>query len=133
MFAFEPKQVIRITSLLFNLSMGILLVLGSLSMVFANFLLGQVLFGLGLVLLIGNEFLSYRYLKLFPKRQLPPTQMLSGMLGFLFACLLPAATSVVWYFGFEQNEKILIIALAGVCVATIKIVSRTLLLLRQTS
>lgn len=53
--AMDGKALLSYISIIFSLTMGLLVVLGSLVMMYGNFELGVVLFTLGLVLVISNE------------------------------------------------------------------------------
>lgn len=51
----DSRLLFRAISIIFSIAMGLLVVVGSLVMMFGNFELGVVLFVLGLVLIISNE------------------------------------------------------------------------------
>lgn len=57
------SRIIRIISLAFTITMGMLVVLGAMVMMFGNFELGVILFILGLVLVISNESILPRLRK----------------------------------------------------------------------
>ncbi|MCX6769645.1 MAG: hypothetical protein NT051_03115, partial [Candidatus Micrarchaeota archaeon] len=58
----DEQSRLSFISVLFTLSFSLLLLLGAISMAFANFTLGFVLFILGLTLLVGNEYLVFKRL-----------------------------------------------------------------------
>ncbi len=127
-FTLEEKRKFPLISLLFNISLGALLLLGALSMSFANFMLGAILFSLGLVLLLGNEYLAFRRLKIrgFARaKTVSPTAFLSGILNFAILALFPAVAALVLYFGFGAEERVLLLVFASLCVASIKVAART--------
>jgi hypothetical protein len=124
----EEKEKFPLISFLFNVSLGALLLLGALSMAFANSTLGGILFFLGLLLLISNEYLAFRRLKIrgFARaKTVSPTAFLSGMLNFAILVLFPAALALVLYFGFGAEERVLLIVFASLAVASIKVAART--------
>ncbi len=51
----DGRTLIRAISVIFSVTMGLLVVLGSLVMMYGNFDLGVILFVLGLVMVISNE------------------------------------------------------------------------------
>ena len=127
-FSLEEKEKFSLISLLFNISLAALLVLGVASMVFANFILGAVLFGLGLTLLIGNEYLYFRRSKIrgfVSAKTVSPTKSLSGIFNFSLAVLFPAVFALILYFGYGASEKMLVIVFACMAVASIKVAART--------
>lgn len=123
----ETEKVSKI-SLLFTLSFSMLLALGALSMAYANFRLGFVLFVLGLVLLVGNEFLVYRKLEK-KARQSPlpsPSQLLSETINFaLIAYIAPSAIALFLFFFQGAGTQVLVIAVAGFAVTSVKVAAKT--------
>lgn len=127
-FSLEEKEKFSSISLLFNISLAALLVLGTALMVFANFALGAVLFGLGMVLLIGNEYLYFRRSRIrgfVSAKTVSPTKSLSGIFNFALAVLFPAVLALILYFGYGSSEKMLVIVFACMAVASIKVAART--------
>ncbi|MEM3362142.1 MAG: hypothetical protein QXV64_00400 [Candidatus Anstonellaceae archaeon] len=51
----DRRRLLSIISIIFSITMGLLVVLGSLVMMYGNFDLGVILFVLGLLLVISNE------------------------------------------------------------------------------
>jgi hypothetical protein len=124
----EREQFSRI-SLLFTLSFSILLILGTLCMVFANFSLGMVLFALGVVLVAGNEFLIFRRLR--TRERLTslrmPSKAIEDLLNFaILAYILPSTAAIFLYFFADMGVQVLVVVFAGFLLTSIKIVSRSL-------
>jgi len=124
----EKEQFSRI-SLLFTLSFSILLILGTLCMVFANFSLGIVLFSLGVVLVAGNEFLIFRRLR--TRERLTslrmPSKAIEDLLNFaILAYILPSTAAIFLYFFADMSVQVLIVVFAGFLLTSIKIVSRSM-------
>jgi len=63
----DSRRIVSIISIVFSLTMGLLVILGALVMMYGNFDLGLILFVLGLVLVISNE-------GILPKLKAPPRQ-----------------------------------------------------------
>lgn len=123
----ESDSVSKV-SLLFTLSFSVLLALGTLSMAYANFRLGFVLFVLGLILLAGNEFLVYRRMEKKARSQpFPrPSAILSETINFaLIAYIMPSAISLFLFFFQGWGSQVLIIAIAGFAVTTVKVAAKT--------
>jgi hypothetical protein len=60
MLKYNPHGIIKVISVIYSATTGMLVILGALVMMYGNFDLGLILFVLGLVLVIGNE-------SIFPK------------------------------------------------------------------
>jgi len=124
----EKEQFSRI-SLLFTLSFSILLIIGVLCMAFANFDLGVVLFGLGVALVAGNEYLVFRRLrgKEYSKELRTPSKSIEDLLNFaILAYILPSTSAIFLYFFADMSPQVLVIVFAGFVLVSIKIVSRSL-------
>lgn len=124
----EREQFSRI-SLLFTLSFSILLILGTLCMVFANFSLGIVLFSLGVVLVAGNEYLLFQRIRtrerLVSLRM--PSKAIEDLLNFaILAYILPSTAAIFLYFFADMSVQVLVVVFAGFLLTSIKIVSRSL-------
>ncbi len=124
----EKEQFSHI-SLMFTFSFSILLILGVLCMVFANFNLGLVLFSLGVVLVAGNEYLVFRRLRtrehIATLRM--PSKAIEDMLNFaILAYILPSTAAIFLYFFADMSMQVLIVVFAGFLLTSIKIVSRSM-------
>lgn len=115
-------------SLLFTLSFGLLLLIGTLYMAFSAFNLGFVLFLLGLVLLVGNEYLVYKRL-LKKNRGAPtvsPSAAISEILNFaMVAYIAPSAIALFLFFMQGWGYEVLVIAVAGFTVTSVKVAAKT--------
>jgi hypothetical protein len=123
----DTEKVSKI-SLLFTLSFSILLALGALSMAYANFMLGFVLFMLGLILLVGNEFLVFRKLEKKARQEpLPsPAKLLFETINFaLVAYIVPSAIALFLFFFQGAGTQVLVIAIAGFTVTSVKVAAKT--------
>jgi hypothetical protein len=123
----EKEQFSRI-SLLFTLSFSVLLAIGTISMVFANFSLGAVLFGLGVVLLVGNEFIVFKRLKTrdYVRELRTPSKSIEDLLNFaILAYVLPSTSAIFLYFFADMSMQVLVVVFAGFILTTVKIVSRS--------
>jgi hypothetical protein len=124
----EREQFSRI-SLLFTLSFSILLILGTLCMVFANFSLGLALFSLGTLLVAGNEYLIFQRLR--TRERLTslriPSKAIEDLLNFaILAYILPSTAAIFLYFFADMSVQVLVVVFAGFLLTSIKIVSRSL-------
>lgn len=122
----ETERLSRI-SILFTLSFALLLLIGALSMAFANFMLGFVLFLLGLVLVIGNEWLELEKAKKKGRgAAFSPSAAISDVLNFaIVAYLFPSAISLFLFFTQGWGTQVLVIAVAGFTVTTVKVAAKT--------
>ena len=124
----EREQFSRI-SLLFTISFSILLIIGTLCMVFANFSLGALLFLLGVLLVAGNEYLVFRRLtaKAYSGAVRTPSKAIEDLMNFaILAYVLPSTSAIFLYFFANMSVQVLIIVFAGFILTSIKIVSRSL-------
>ncbi|VVC00305.1 Uncharacterised protein [uncultured archaeon] len=116
-------------SILFTVSFGALLVLGTLLMAIpsANFLLGTILFSLGLLLMLGNEYLIFkRQSRKGYGRALPPGQLMAGLLNFAIAAyIFPSAIALFMYFAYGWDQRVLSVVIAGFIVTSVKVAART--------
>jgi hypothetical protein len=120
------KEQLSTISMLFILSFALLLILGTLSMAFANFTLGFVLFLLGIILLIGNEWLEFRNSKKKPDFSEPPSKFLSSLINFVVAAfLLPSAAALLLFFVYGWGNEVLVVSVAGLSVTAVKLAART--------
>lgn len=116
-------------SLLYLLSYSFLLLVGALSATLANAALGAILFFLGLVLLVGDEYAKSRQ----RARAGPVAQGLSseisGMVAFsLVACAasLSAAFLLSSFYGWDA--RMLSLAFSGLAASAAKVASSTMTL-----
>ena len=124
----EKEQFSRI-SLLFTISFSILLIIGTLCMVFANFSLGVMLFALGVLLVAGNEFLVFKRLrtKEYASALRTPSKSIEDLMNFaILAYVLPSTSAIFLYFFADMSVQVLVIVFAGFILTSIKIVSRSL-------
>ncbi|MFH0927778.1 MAG: hypothetical protein V1822_04320 [Candidatus Micrarchaeota archaeon] len=63
----DRRNIVGAISVIFSVTMGLLVILGALVMMYGNFDLGLILFVLGLVLVISNEGILPRITKAGPK------------------------------------------------------------------
>jgi len=125
----EKEQFSRI-SLLFTISFSILLILGTLYMVFEDFNQGARLFALGVLLLSGNEFLVFSHLRTtneYANKLRTPPQSIEDLVNFtMVACVIPSLSALFMYFYAAMDVQVLIIVFAGLMLASIKLVSCSL-------
>jgi len=124
----EKEQFSRI-SLLFTISFSILIVVGTLCMVFANFSLGVLLFSLGVLLVAGNEYLVFRRLrtKEYSAFLRTPSKSIEDLMNFaILAYVLPSTSAIFLYFFAEMSVQVLVVVFAGFILTSLKIVSRSL-------
>ncbi|MFA6328081.1 MAG: hypothetical protein WCY41_01400 [Candidatus Micrarchaeia archaeon] len=127
-WANEREQFSRI-SLLFTISFSILLIVGTLCMVFANFSLGVLLFALGTLLVAGNEYLVFRRLRTseYTNALRTPSKSIEDLMNFaIIVYILPSTSAIFLYFFADMSVQVLIIVFAGFILTGIKIVSRSL-------
>ena len=124
----EKEQFSRI-SLLFTVSFAILLIIGTLCMVFANFNLGVLLFTLGVLLVAGNEYLVFRRLNTreYSSALRTPSKSIEDLMNFaVLAYVLPSTSAIFLYFFADMSVQVLVVVFAGFILTSIKIVSRSL-------
>jgi hypothetical protein len=124
----EKEQFSRI-SLLFTISFSILLIIGTLCMVFASFNLGVILFALGVMLVGGNEFLVFKRLRTreYAAALRTPSKSIEDLMNFaILAYILPSTSAIFLYFFADMSVQVLVIVFAGFILTSIKIVSRSL-------
>jgi len=124
----ENEQFSRI-SLLFTISFSLLLIIGTLCMVFANFSLGVVLFLLGVLLVAGNEYLVFQRLRTneYAAALRTPSKSIEDLMNFaILSYILPSTSAIFLYFFADMGVQVLVIVIAGFILTSIKIVSRSL-------
>lgn len=116
-------------SALYTVSFAALIIIGTLCMAYANSTLGAILFSLGIVLIIGNEYITFRQATNKPKYlsdMLFSVDTLSEMVGFAFiAYLLPATIAIFLYFLGGGSSQVLIVVFAGLIATAIKLGTKT--------
>ena len=124
----EREKFSRI-SLLFTVSFSILLIIGVLCMVLANFTLGVMLFMLGALLVSGNEYLVFKRLNTreYSAALRTPSKSIEDLMNFaVLAYVLPSTSAIFLYFFAGMSVQVLVIVFAGFILTSIKIVSRSL-------
>ncbi|MFN3910212.1 MAG: hypothetical protein ACK4J0_03205 [Candidatus Anstonellaceae archaeon] len=121
----DRRKLLSIISLVFSITMGMLVILGSLVMMYGNFDLGVILFVLGLLLVISNE-------GLLPKIKLIKAKNTLGMNGTIEEIINlailgytpPILISFYMYLSGEYDAKLIIFL--GICltVVTMKIFAK---------
>ena len=116
-------------SAMYTISFAALIIIGTLSMAYADFTLGSILFSLGIVLMIGNEYIIARQAKKQPRYLsdlLFSPETLSEMINFAFvAYLLPATMAIFLYFLGDGSPRVLVVVFAGMIATGIKIAAKT--------
>lgn len=119
---------LRTVSALYTVSFAALIIIGTLSMAYANFTLGAILFSLGIVLVIGNEYILFRENAEQPHylgELLFSPESLSEIFGFAFvAYLLPATIAIYLYFLEGGSSRVLIVVFAGLIATGIKVAAK---------
>jgi len=126
----ETEQIPQI-SIIFIVSFSALLLLGCLSMTFANFDLGAVLFALGLVLVAGNEYMLLRRHRIMSRSAaIPVSSDIEGLILFSLAASPTAAiVGYLHYMFYGWSEKVLLAVASGFLASAVKIASVSLQLL----
>ncbi|MCX8174920.1 MAG: hypothetical protein N3E51_01820 [Candidatus Micrarchaeota archaeon] len=124
LFGETEAQKASAISILYTLSFASLFAIGTLLMAFANFLLGVILFSLGLLLMVANEYMLLR--RQPPAAFSSPSEALSSLLSFAVASyLFPATIALFLYFGYGFSERVLVVVAAGFIITSVKIAAKT--------
>jgi len=118
-------------SFLFFISFSALLPIGMLSMAFANFELGAILFTLGMVLVVGNEAISIRceekgYSEFSVVSLLPEIIMFTAVTYFLPIALAFAASHFYGWSG-----KLYFVVFAGMAATVVKVIMVSVRLMKK--
>ncbi|MCX8197856.1 MAG: hypothetical protein N3F07_01525 [Candidatus Micrarchaeota archaeon] len=123
----EESKQFSLVSALFTISFSVLLFVGCLSMVFANFSLGALLFFLGLALVAGNE---YMLLSKGASRPFPQASASSGIEGLVLFSLASfsaaAAIAYAHYLAYGGSDKAIVAIACGLLASVVKIASASL-------
>lgn len=122
-FVKSERDALLKASKLFFISFSILLPIGMLSMAFANFELGAILFALGMVLVVGNELISVTceekgYAEFSSVAFLPDL--------FLFAAvtyLLPIVLVLAISHFYGWNDKLYLVGFMGLAATAVKLMA----------
>ena len=127
LFPYSEKEQFLQVSLLFTISFSLLLALGALSMAFASFQLGAVIFSLGMALVAGNEYMLFRkQRKLFGPKPPSASDSISSLINFvIISFVIPSTASLLLYFAFGWGERVLVIVVAGMILSAAKVLSVT--------
>ena len=117
-------------SALYTISFAALIIIGTLSMAYANFMLGMILFSLGIVLVIANEHMAFKqstHKPQFLSDLFFSPEAISEMLGFaIVAYLMPATIAIFLYFLGNASSRVLIIVFAGLVATVIKMAAKVI-------
>jgi hypothetical protein len=125
----NKKGIFSRIPLIFTLLFSILLVIGTLCMVFADFSIGAALFSLGLGLMASNEYLAFKRLKgnVNSSAARTPLKFIEDLLNFIIlACVMPSTVAVSLYFFANMGEQVLVVVLASFILISIKVISYSL-------
>jgi hypothetical protein len=121
------SQLIRIIAIIFTITMGLLVVLGAMVMMFGNFELGSILFVLGLVLVISNESILPR-LKRFKSTNpnIEPGLVEEVLNLAIIGYTPPVVIATYLFFTRTADFKLVIFTAATFTVVTMKIFAKIL-------
>jgi len=125
-FLNDEKKKDAALTLLYVVSFAMLLSFGALFMAFGDFILGVILFSAGLLLLSTDEHVHYSRAKKAGHKAHPDffKSPLSSIVAFIvLAFFIPALISLYLFFFQNFSPDVLIIALAGLVVVCVKLIS----------
>ncbi|VVC02093.1 Uncharacterised protein [uncultured archaeon] len=120
------QRIIQIIALVFTITMGMLVLLGAMVMMFGNFELGVILFILGLVLVISNESILPRlkHVKSSANPNIEPG-LLEEVLNLAIIGYTPPLILGAYLFVTNQSDfKLIIFMAASFTVVTMKIFAK---------
>ncbi len=119
------NRLIRIISLIFTITMGLLVVLGAMVMMFGNFELGVILFILGLVLVISNESILPRLKRVRSNNPNIEPGLVEEVLNLaIIGYTPPVVLGAYLFFTGAVDFKLIIFMAASFTVVTMKIFAK---------
>ncbi len=126
----DRRKLISAISVIFSLTMGFLVILGALVMMYGNFDLGLILFVLGLVLIISNEgVLPKTRSKEQTTAQVMPSDTTSGLVEEVInlaaiGYIPPILLAIYLFFSGTEDLKLIIFMGISFVVVTMKIFAK---------
>ena len=118
----DGRQLMRIISLIFSVTMALLVLFGAIVMMYGNFELGVILFVLGLVLVISNEGILPRLRRQASRAETGLIEEVANIAAVGYTPPILIATYL--YFSGQQDFKLILFMALTFIVVTMKIIAK---------